>query len=201
MTEDIEKEIEELTNRLKEGLEKKCDKCLVRERLNDFEWQKNRIAELEADIKRLKLKREKELLEKIKEIAFREMGERTRRGSGDDQAYVDGIYEQLKEDNNSNILVEIVFRLCKICFLNQEGELITETFQKDGKVYDINTEEGRKKFLGDKEILFLCCFCGKGMKEEEANVVIMLSNARQTYWSHRKCLIERLHKSAREQLK
>ena len=58
-------------------------------------------------------KEDTELLNKIKEIAFLEMGERTRGGSGDDQAYVDGLYNQLKKDNNSKILVEIVFKLCK----------------------------------------------------------------------------------------
>ena len=57
--------------------------------------------------------KDKSLLSEIREIAFKEMGERTRAGSGDDQAYVDGLYNQLKKDKNSQILVEIVFRLCK----------------------------------------------------------------------------------------
>lgn len=57
---------------------------------------------------------EEELLKEIKELAFREMGERTRAGSGDDQAYVNSMYDELKKDMNSNLLVSrIVFRLCK----------------------------------------------------------------------------------------
>ena len=58
-------------------------------------------------------KEEEKMLKEIKEIAFREMGERTRIASGDDQFYVDGLYNKLKKDNNSNILVEVVFKLCK----------------------------------------------------------------------------------------
>ena len=58
-------------------------------------------------------KEDEELLIKIQDIAFREMGERTRIGSGDDNAYVDGLYNELIKDNNSKILVEIVFKLCK----------------------------------------------------------------------------------------
>ena len=54
-----------------------------------------------------------DLLNSIMDIAFIEMGERTRMGSGDDQYYADGLYNKLKQDNNSKILVEIVFRLCK----------------------------------------------------------------------------------------
>jgi len=54
---------------------------------------------------------EEELLIKITDIAFREMGERTRIASGDDQVYVEGLYNQLKKDKNSQILVEIVFKL------------------------------------------------------------------------------------------
>ena len=46
-----------------------------------------------------------DLLNEIIDIAFIEMGERTRMGSGDDQAYVDGLYNKLKQDNNSKILV------------------------------------------------------------------------------------------------
>lgn len=69
-------------------------------------------------------KEEKELLTKITDIAFQEMGERTRRGSGDDQCYVDELYNQLKKDNNSKILVEIVFKLCKqINKINMETRL------------------------------------------------------------------------------
>jgi hypothetical protein len=56
---------------------------------------------------------ETELLNQITEVAFREMGERTRGGSGDDQWYVDSMYEHLKKDINSNMLVKIVFLLCK----------------------------------------------------------------------------------------
>ena len=58
-------------------------------------------------------KEEEKLLFKITDISFREMGERTRRASGDDQGYVDGLYNKLKGDKNSQILVEIVFKLCK----------------------------------------------------------------------------------------
>lgn len=56
---------------------------------------------------------EEKLLKEIEDIAFREMGERTRVASGDDQVYVNGLYNKLKKDNNSQILVRIVFRLCK----------------------------------------------------------------------------------------
>jgi len=67
-------------------------------------------------------KKEEELLQEITEIAFREMGERTRAGSGDDQAYVDGLYNDLMKDNNSKVLVRIVFRLCKQSKNNQVDE-------------------------------------------------------------------------------
>ena len=58
-------------------------------------------------------KKEKELLTEITKIAFKEMGERTRIGSVDDESYVYDIYNQLKKDNDAKILVEIVFKLCK----------------------------------------------------------------------------------------
>ena len=58
-------------------------------------------------------KEDTKLLNQIMDVSFIEMSERTRMGSGDDQAYVDVLYNMLKQDNNSKILVEIVFRLCK----------------------------------------------------------------------------------------
>lgn len=103
--------------------DKKCGRCNVKEehytdcfcngtgkkRLFEYGWSNGRL-----DMEKKSLtKEEEELLKEIKEIAFREMGERTRIASGDDQFYVDGLYNQLKKDNNSQILVKIVFRLCK----------------------------------------------------------------------------------------
>jgi len=57
--------------------------------------------------------KQEKLLKEITEVAFREMGERTRMASGDDNYYVEGLYNQLKKDKNMEILVRIVFRLVR----------------------------------------------------------------------------------------
>lgn len=72
-----------------------------------FGWDNGK---LEIEKKPLSKKAQK-LLDEIKETTYCEMGERTRRGSGDDQTYVDGMYEQIKKDRSSNLIIEIVFRL------------------------------------------------------------------------------------------
>ena len=100
-----------------------CGKCNVKlvlytdcicdgtgkKRLFDYGWENGKLVMEKKPL----TKKEEELLQEIKEIAFKEMGERTRAGSGDDQAYVDRLYNELKKDKNSQILVEIVFKLCK----------------------------------------------------------------------------------------
>ena len=63
-------------------------------------------------------KYEEKVLKEIREIAFREMGERTRIASGDDNFYVEGLYNGLKKDKNSQVLVRIVFKLCKQAGVN-----------------------------------------------------------------------------------
>ncbi len=103
--------------------DKMCGRCHVKEErytdcicdgtgkkaLFEYGWSNGKL-----DMEKTPLtKEEEELLKEIKEIAFREMGERTRIGSGDDNAYVEGLYDELKKDKNSQILVEIVFKLCK----------------------------------------------------------------------------------------
>ena len=77
-----------------------------KKQLFEYGWENGKLIMEENPL----TKEEEELLQEIKEIAFREMGERTRIGSGDDNAYVDGLYNKLKKDNNSKILVKIVFR-------------------------------------------------------------------------------------------
>jgi len=47
------------------------------------------------------------LLAQVTNLAFREMGERTRAGSGDDQAYVDEEYARLQNDPDAQRLVRI----------------------------------------------------------------------------------------------
>ena len=80
-----------------------------KKRLFEYGWENGNLV-----MERNKLtKKEEGLLQEIQEIAFREMGERTRIASGDDQVYVEGLYNQLKKDKNSQILVRVVFRLCK----------------------------------------------------------------------------------------
>jgi hypothetical protein len=115
-----ERELMEEANR--EGIEreKQTDLRSEIEKFNyEYGWWNGK---LKMDEKPL-TKKEEAILKKMTEIAFREMGERTRMGSGDDQAYVDGLYEQLKKDNNSKILVEIVFKLCKQRFLTDQKAL------------------------------------------------------------------------------
>lgn len=58
-------------------------------------------------------KRDKELVKAVMDTAFHEMAERTRMGSGDDQAFVDTAYEQLVKEPIYKILVEVVFKLLK----------------------------------------------------------------------------------------
>ena len=58
-------------------------------------------------------------LDVIRHLAFGEMAERTRAGSGDDQAYVDEAYSQMIDKGNKHYngnyttLVEIVFKLMR----------------------------------------------------------------------------------------
>lgn len=85
-------------------------------------------------------KEEEKLLANITETAFREMGERTRIASGDDQFYVDGLYEQLKKDKNSQILVKIVFLLCRQA--NPGSELIRSILaRKDEQINKLIHEQ------------------------------------------------------------
>lgn len=63
---------------------------------------------------------------------------------------------------------------------------------------DINTPEGRKKWLKGKKIMFGCCFCNKGMPKPE--VAIIIEKNGQNYWAHRECLKNKLCKEARVEL-
>jgi hypothetical protein len=56
---------------------------------------------------------EEELLKELTDIAFKEIAERTRTGSGDDQAYVNSMYDHLNQDGEARALVRVTFLLCK----------------------------------------------------------------------------------------
>lgn len=73
---------------------------------------------------------------------------------------------------------------------NRRGRKLTQ------EEIDINTPEGRRK-LFNKPIVFLCCFCGKGVKKPK----VMISTMKQAFWAHRKCLSKRLCKACKENVK
>ena len=111
---------------------------------------------------------ETKLLEDITEIAFREMGERTRAGSGDDQAYVEGLYEEMKKVKNNSILVRIVFLLCRQA--NPGSEFIREVLAtKDEQINKLIHENliffDRGTVMGSKTGKTWHEMCGK--KEED----------------------------------
>jgi len=74
----------------------------------NYGWDNGRLV-LEKGL----MKKDEKLIKEITDVAFKEMGERTRMGSGDDQVYVDGLYDKLRTDNTSIMLVRVVCLLCK----------------------------------------------------------------------------------------
>lgn len=62
----------------------------------------------------------------------------------------------------------------------------------------INTPEGRKELLRGKEIVFACCFCDDGIKENEAGkgtaTITFDDESCQTYWCHIRCLKKKMTK-------
>ena len=75
----------------------------------DYGWDNGELSMEKVSL----TKEEEDSLLRITDIAFREMGERTRIASGDDQFYVNAMYNDLKQNKNMNTLVRIVFMLCK----------------------------------------------------------------------------------------
>lgn len=57
--------------------------------------------------------REKQMLDEIRGLAIRELGESTRMGSGSDQYYVNHAIEEVTKCGWTKELVEVVFKLCK----------------------------------------------------------------------------------------
>ena len=70
---------------------------------------------------------------------------------------------------------------------------------KDALKDEINTPEGRKKFLKGKKILFACCFCPKGIENPEKETAIQIAKTNQIYWCHKKCLLNKMIKSCRDE--
>jgi hypothetical protein len=64
---------------------------------------------------------------------------------------------------------------------------------------DINTPEGRKKWLKGKKILFACCFCTKGMENPQKETMIRIEKTNQLYWCHTKCLLGKMTKPCRNE--
>ncbi len=56
-----------------------------------------------------------------------------------------------------------------------------------------------REMLKGKKIVFMCCFCGKGV--EKPLVCIEVSHTGQIYWSHRECFKKRLTKTCQMELK
>jgi len=57
-------------------------------------------------------------------------------------------------------------------------------------IADINTPEGRKKFLEGRKIIFSCCFCENGIEDPKNGTAIQIAgtNSTQIYWCHKECL-------------
>ena len=73
---------------------------------------------------------------------------------------------------------------------------------KDSLKDDINTPEGRKKFLEGKKILFACCFCPKKIENPEKASEIYVHHKgkpNQMYWCHTKCLLKKMTKRCRDE--
>jgi hypothetical protein len=66
-------------------------------------------------------------------------------------------------------------------------------------IEDINTPEGRKKFLKGKKILFACCFCPNGIENPEKETQIQIKKTNQIYFCHTKCLLEKMTESCRNE--
>ena len=69
---------------------------------------------------------------------------------------------------------------------------------------DINTVEGRKRWLKGKKILSMCCFCGKGIEKDVCQFQISIDKDEkkfitwQIFWCHKKCLEKRLSKKFKD---
>jgi hypothetical protein len=66
-------------------------------------------------------------------------------------------------------------------------------------IEDINTPEGRKKFLKGKKILFACCFCIKGIEKPEKETGIQIMKTKQVYFCHTKCLLDKMTEQCRNE--
>lgn len=64
---------------------------------------------------------------------------------------------------------------------------------------EINTPEGRKKFLEGKKIVFACCFCTKGMEKPEKESAIQIMKTKQIYFCHTKCLLDKMTEPCRNE--
>lgn len=80
-------------------------------KLEDYEYGWNNGKPVMNKFKLSNKEKRKALI--VAEIAFREMAEMTRIGSGDDQAYVDAAYEELSRNPNYKNLVKVVFEILK----------------------------------------------------------------------------------------
>jgi hypothetical protein len=81
---------------------------------------------------------------------------------------------------------------------NEISKRLAETI-KDALKDEINTPEGRKKWLKGKKILFACCFCTKGMEKPEKETAINIMNTKQIYFCHKKCLLNKMTKRCRDE--
>jgi len=116
---------------------------------------------------------EVDLLRRITEVAFWEMGERTRGGSGDDQWYVDSMIEHLKKDKNMEILVRIVFLLCRQAnpgdelirsILAAKDEQISKLISDNISFFERGTEWGAAGGKTWRAVHHLCSKCKEPIK-------------------------------------
>jgi len=75
----------------------------------EYGWRMGKLVLEETKL----TEKERNLLPDLTRVAFREVAERTRIGSGDDGAYVEAAYNEMELKGQYKTLVEVVVKLLK----------------------------------------------------------------------------------------